>query len=477
MFTDGRINGTILEIVKQYFLPIAALIMSLALPAVGGAQTAPVADAGPSRYAAVDPIRLDGTGSFDPDGGPITHYEWFHISGPEIEITDADTATPLIGGFVQTGSVQTVEISLVVGNGTLMSAEDSVEVIIVPRMAHRTMSLINPPFRPDLPTLITFGGGDCVNGVALSLNTVWQDRFNIITGHYYYPYAQYAYQVIVLLSELAPEYDQPIQTIGFSTGGMPASVVANALNQSFQDPRFAVNRMTLLDPGCDEHLDSKVASFNANPVAGEPAWAEVYSTLPIPIPGALNVSFFGGNHHMPVNWFLGSAESENWTDGDMYNQGVTGGYFVSVGGPARNLQIATDDIYYYFRCRELAPGCLDQFSGAQYPGLLPEPVRLIGPESGAVAGPQGAVLTCDKSQHATSYELLFGPDPAEMTISFSETTDPPDFVISEFPFSPTFWTIRVRDAYGSTIFAQPRAIYKSDTEPIRRANRRAIPDP
>jgi hypothetical protein len=180
---------------------------------------------------------------------------------------------------------------------------------------------------------------------------------------------------------------------------------------------------------------------------------------------------------MPVDWYLGSAEPENWFDGDIYNQGVTAGFFVSVGGPARNLQIATDDIHYYFRCRELAPGCLDQYSASRYPGLLPEPVRLRGPETGTVAHPQGVILTCDESQHATSYELLFGSDPAEMTISVSVTENPPDFVISEPPFSPTYWTIRVRDAFGSTIFAEPRAIYPSDADPVRHANRRTIPDP
>ena len=108
----------------------------------------------------------------------------------------------------------------------------------------------------------------------------------------------------------------------------------------------------------------------------------------------------------------------------MYNQGVTAGYFLSVDGPARNLQIATDDLTYYFKCPEVAVGCLQQTNGAIDPGLLPEPVALIGPEDGAEAGPYGVVLSCEESQQATSYELLFGPDPVNMTTTVSQTSTP-----------------------------------------------------
>jgi hypothetical protein len=49
----------------------------------------PIADAGSSRYAAQDPVQLDGTGSYDPDdSGPLS-YEWQQISGPSVLITNA----------------------------------------------------------------------------------------------------------------------------------------------------------------------------------------------------------------------------------------------------------------------------------------------------------------------------------------------------------------------------------------------------
>ncbi len=184
----------------------------------------------------------------------------------------------------------------------------------------------------------------------------------------------------------------------------------------------------------------------------------------------------GGGHSTPSSWFFMSAEADAWTDGDMYNEGVTAGFFLSVGGPARNLQINTEDTDYYFECPQLAVGCLQQRDSARHSGLILEPVTLIGPTDGAVVWQQGAVLSCEENRHATSYELLFGPDPAEMTMMVSDSSTPPGFLVDDLPFSPTYWTIRVRDAHGSTIFAPPRAVFPMEVEPVRRGGRRAFPD-
>ena len=59
---------------------------------------APIANAGSSRYAAEDPVVLDGTGSFDPENSGPLSYTWRQISGPPVVIIDADTDTPTIGG-------------------------------------------------------------------------------------------------------------------------------------------------------------------------------------------------------------------------------------------------------------------------------------------------------------------------------------------------------------------------------------------
>ena len=74
--------------------------------------------------------------------------------------------------------------------------------------------------------------------------------------------------LIVNLSSVAPNYQQRIQTIGFSTGNKPAMQVGWYVNSTYKDARYAVNRVSLCDAVCND-LASIVASFQANPVAGE----------------------------------------------------------------------------------------------------------------------------------------------------------------------------------------------------------------
>jgi hypothetical protein len=464
---------------KLMICGVAAILIALdPQPVHGECCRAPVAVAGPSRYVSRDPIRLDGSRSYDLDGDLITSFDWFQVSGPEIVISDGDTARPIVSGFVPTPVFQTIEIGLVVGDGVLESAVDLIEVIIVPSITNPTLSLVNPPFRPWLPTVIGFGGGDCIDGTRLLLDETWRHHVNLITGRYFSPYLDQAFQTVVLLSELAPDYRQPIQTVGFSTGGNPAIAVANLINQFVADPRYAVNRVTLLDTYCEPDFADKVAEFNSHPVAGETAWVDVYRSAPEPIAGALNVSFFpGGTHATPIDWYLASAGAAHWPDGDMYNHGVTAGFFLSVAGPARDLQLAVEGLVYYFECPAVAVDCLRQTNGGLYPGLVLEPVRLLGPDDGAALSAGGDVLTCATSEHAARYELLFGPDSDHLTMLVSQTPDPPDVLVAELPFEPTYWTVRVVDAHGSTLFAPPRALRPFGPPRVHRPGRRLRPLP
>ena len=157
---------------------ILVLILIAGVANAVAANQAPVADAGLSRYTAQDMIALNGTGSFDPDeSGPLS-YAWRQIDGPSVVIIDANTATPTIGGslqtegnhvptvsgFIQTEAIQVCEFELVVSDGELVSMSDTVKVIIVPDFGARTLLLENPPFDHNKPTLIYFGGGNCVTG-------------------------------------------------------------------------------------------------------------------------------------------------------------------------------------------------------------------------------------------------------------------------------------------------------------------------
>ncbi len=52
----------------------------------------PVADAGPDQIGVpAGTIRLDGSGSYDPDGDPLT-YEWTQLAGPAVSISGKNTA-------------------------------------------------------------------------------------------------------------------------------------------------------------------------------------------------------------------------------------------------------------------------------------------------------------------------------------------------------------------------------------------------
>ncbi|HYC53893.1 MAG TPA: choice-of-anchor L domain-containing protein [Candidatus Binatia bacterium] len=91
------------------------------------ANVVPVADAGDDSSAVVGVAELlDGSGSSDADGDPLT-YQWTVVSSPEGSLqilTDADTATPtlladIVGQYV---------LSLVVGDGSDASQADEVTI-------------------------------------------------------------------------------------------------------------------------------------------------------------------------------------------------------------------------------------------------------------------------------------------------------------------------------------------------------------
>jgi hypothetical protein len=54
-------------------------------------NSAPIADAGPDQIGIpAGTVTLDGSGSYDPDGDPLT-YQWTQVAGPNVSITGANT--------------------------------------------------------------------------------------------------------------------------------------------------------------------------------------------------------------------------------------------------------------------------------------------------------------------------------------------------------------------------------------------------
>jgi hypothetical protein len=450
-----------------------------------GNNHAPVADAGLSRYAGHKSIALNGTGSFDPDGYGALTYQWRQISGTTLQIADANTATPTISGFTQTSSIQECEFELVVSDGDLLSAPDQVKVIIVPSYGGEYgLYHINGRFDPKKPTILAFGGGyDCGRGVNYRFyykTAFWYQKANVMTttGDWYSDrYQNYGDMFMVFLSARAPDYKQPIQTIGYSAGNGPAIDVANYINLTYADPRYAVNRVTLLDAACGDY-PARVSTFLSSPVGGEPCLVDNYMATHGPFcPQALNVRFptvpphlpwdewWGVYHVVPRRWYEKSSDPDRWVNADIFNTGITAGAYVSVVGPAKNLQLAPGSSKYYFKWSgedpndesDGVPDTLLFFDEPSYPGKLPQPVTLIDPADGDTIDSNGVVLTCQLSENAVGYQLLVGADPHRV-MDFnviSDTPGPPTELITEVPEGAIYWTIKVRDQWGSTIYADP----------------------
>ncbi|UCC22637.1 MAG: hypothetical protein JSW23_00765, partial [Planctomycetota bacterium] len=455
--------------------------------ACAAANQAPIADGGADRYAGEEPIVLDGTRSFDPDGYGIVGYSWQQISGPNAVIADGDTAKPSIT-LPRSNYVQKCRFELVVSDGELESKPDSVNVTVVPAWGSDVERLyqLNPPFDPNKPTFVAFGGGyGCDYGAAWGSSGDWEDKANVITFDEYYSYYSnhYGDKLIVYLSEAAPDYREPIQTIGFSAGNKPAIKIARYMNRAYSDGRYAINRVTFLDEAsryCNNEIPGDVSVFLANSVDDEQCWIDTY----IAVTGqynkeVLNVRFpyvpedldydewWGVYHGIPRWWYGGSLDANSWVDGDIYNGGVTAGAYLSVIGPGKNLHLAAEHAdKYYFKWSGEGPNDVwdDEpdsmlfFDESHSPGRLPEPVVLVGPGDGALVDSNGAILSCEESENAVGYELWMGLGRYDMLFLVSDTPSPPNEIISTFPSETTWWTIKARDAYGSTIYADASCI-------------------
>ncbi|MHC4582887.1 MAG: right-handed parallel beta-helix repeat-containing protein [Planctomycetota bacterium] len=478
-------------IFQNIILALLIAVVSSATISLAYEALPPIADAGLPRYAAQDPVVLDGTGSYDPDeSGPLS-YEWQQLSGPSVEITGATTATPTISSFIQTDEVKECKFELIVSDGEFTSLPDIVKVIIVPDFGANTFRLENPPFNPDKPTMIYFGGGDCVNGLAVDcaspFSSAWLDRANIINFRDGYrpdsgtgerTYYRYGDMIIVYLSSEAPEYKQLIQTSGWSTGGQPAIDIGIRLNLIYADARYAVNRVTFFDATryCRNHYSESIPTFLGSSVDGEQCWVDSYISA---ISGGggfvvgaspyhhnvLNVWFptatgsWYTRHVLAKSWYNNSAR-QVFPDLSNFNNGVVAGSYWSVIGPGKNLQLASTpgvEIFKFAWNGSSNSGYMDIDDESNHPGRLLEPVMLIGPEVDTFIDANGAVFSCEVSQNTIGYQLLFGPDPYHVMDYhlISDTPSPPTDIITSSPFEQTWWTVKVYDQYGSTIYADP----------------------
>ena len=503
---DNRMVATrILQFLRTTLL---LMVLFVSNPLAQSQDGRPVANAGSSRYAGPDPIILDGSGSYDPDGSGTLSYTWRQISGPSVVIVEANTATPTIAGsmslagrdptpkpqgFTQTDEIQICEFELVVSDGVLASLPDIVRMIIVADFDTNKLYQVNPPFDPERPTRVHFYGlGGCQN---VGSDPSWflgdppvgwkalDEKANFITFSQFLSSPATIKQVgdmlIVYLSSNAPNYCKPIQIMGGSAGGEPAIDMGIYLNETYADRRYSINRVTLLDASgyCRDYKTS-IERFLASAVDGEQCWIDNYSGT---LPGSYGMKMDYGFKSNVLNvWFdaatgPGTTEYKHAIPGDFYgnsfidldlqdfNHGVIAGGYWSVIGPGKNLQLAsTPDVeaYKFTWYGDASSGYMDFYDEPNHPGRLPELVTLVGPEDGAVVDANGAVFSCEVSENAVRYQLLFGSDPYRVMdyIVVSDTQSPPVEVIGEFPFEKTWWTVKAYDSFESTIHADPRYI-------------------
>jgi hypothetical protein len=241
---------------------------------------------------------------------------------------------------------------------------------------------------------------------------------------------------------------------------------------TYKDARYAVNRVTFLDatPYCRAYSDS-VKSYLGSSVDGEQCWIDNYvgQSNTLSLPGVLNVNSALSHPDVP-NWYYTSPVMSVANE---FNHGLVAGAYWSVIGPGKNLQLASapDQTIYRFEWVGTADaGYMDFFDKPSCPGSLPEPVTLGAWVSNSkVSGEiDGAVLSCQYSENAIGYQLLFGTDPyrvRDYTV-ISDTPTPPTEVHREFPSGQVWWMIRVRDQYGSTIHADPIPLDLTNLPPL-----------
>lgn len=101
----------------------------------------PAANAGADQIdlAPGSQVRLDGTASSDPENDPLT-YAWTQVSGPSVSLDDPTSATPSFTAPRESGG-QPIVFQLVVSDGTLFSAPDTVSIDVIDNV-EKTTALI-----------------------------------------------------------------------------------------------------------------------------------------------------------------------------------------------------------------------------------------------------------------------------------------------------------------------------------------------
>jgi LmbE family N-acetylglucosaminyl deacetylase len=93
----------------------------------GGGDQPPIANAGSNQIVQVNSlVQLDGSGSFDPNGNPLT-YQWTQTAGPTVTLSSTTAVQPT---FTAPASATTLTFQLVVNDGTSDSSPATVTITV-----------------------------------------------------------------------------------------------------------------------------------------------------------------------------------------------------------------------------------------------------------------------------------------------------------------------------------------------------------
>jgi hypothetical protein len=460
---------------------IASAVMAAA--SSNAQEKSPTVEAGQARYTESAPVVLRGGASGWT--GEIV-FAWNQVAGPEVRIDEADSPSAIISGFKASGEEHRCTFELTVSDGEDRSVSDTVDVIVFPASNKNRMRFESGAFDPRKSTFVYFGGGDCVTShegtEAWNGGSAWHDLANVISFYYYESdqgykgsddidfekvmnqertYFACANLLLAYLSRVAPDYAQPIQTAGFSTGGQPAMDVALRLNAQIGDARYCVPRVTFFDVYCRDY-EENIRAFLASGETNEQRWIDNYVSTRFNqeftryYSNVLNVEMAGelaGDHDAPPVWYANSLTMEPMRN---FNDGVVGGAIWSIIGEGKNLQLSgkEDDQTYFFQWDgSYTQGKMELLDSKKHPGRLLEPVTLLEPRE--ADGTDRFVLTCEASANAIAYEVLVGPSAGNVNQIISETSAPPVVTVTDLPDDARYWTVRLRDVHGTTIHADP----------------------
>lgn len=136
------------------------------------ANSTPVANAGADQGVfGLATVTLDGTGSTDGDGDPLT-YSWVQTGGPTVTLSNAAAARPTFTAPAGTGTAQNLTFDLVVSDGVSSSVADSVTVTVAAnRVPVADAGSDQGPI--DTGNTITLNGGGSTDPDGDPLTYVW----------------------------------------------------------------------------------------------------------------------------------------------------------------------------------------------------------------------------------------------------------------------------------------------------------------